>query len=105
MRILPPVGVCNFLDLSVRRLFIFYARRSVVAFVEELLARDLVVLDRVEGDFFQREALAAGLTGDVQGEIDRELALGIGAAAEERPAHFFAMEGVDLGPVPGFLDD
>ena len=79
--------------------------RSVVAVVEELLARDLVVLDRVEGDFLECEALAGGFAGDIQGEIDGELAVGIGAAAVERAAHRFAVEGVDFGPVLGFRDN
>ena len=79
--------------------------RSVVAVVEELFARDLVVLDRVEADFFESEALAGGFAGDIQGEIDGELAVGIGAPAEERTAHLFAVEGVDFDPAFGFLDD
>ena len=46
----------------------------MLAFVEELLARDLVVLvHRVDGDFFERDALAGRLGSDVEGEVNDEL--------------------------------
>ena len=51
----------------------FRAVMLVLAVVEELLARDLVVLDRVDADFFERDALAGGFGGDVEGEVDGEL--------------------------------
>ena len=48
--------------------------RLTRALVEELLARDLVLLaDGVDPDFFQPGALAARLGRDVEREVDREL--------------------------------
>jgi hypothetical protein len=44
-----------------------------LAIVEELLARDLVVLDRVDADFFEGDAFAGGFGGDFEGEVDGEL--------------------------------
>jgi hypothetical protein len=41
--------------------------------VEELLARDLVVLDRVDTDLFERDALAGGFGHNVEGEVNGEL--------------------------------
>src|SRR3954452_914252 len=77
----------------------------MLAGVEELLARDLVVpVDRVEPDLFEREALAAGLAGDVQREVDGELPAGLAVAAEERALHRLAVEVVDGGPALGLLD-
>src|SRR3954467_3615874 len=55
----------------------------VVAVVEELLAGDLVAVDGVEADLFQRDAVAGVLAGDVEGEVDGELV----GAVEERAAH------------------
>ena len=51
----------------------------MLAIVEELLARDLVVLDRVDTDFLEGDALTGGFSGDVEGEVDGEL---IGAVEE-----------------------
>jgi hypothetical protein len=63
--------------------------------VEELLTRDLVALDRIERNFFDRLALAAGFTGDVEGMEDSELAeVRLVVAAEERPTERFAVDGV-----------
>src|SRR5262245_51678779 len=55
------------------------------AVVEELLARDDVVLDGVQSDFLVRHALAAGLGGEVQRCINGELPrAGVRVAEEER---------------------
>ena len=43
------------------------------AVVEELLARDLIVLDRIDRDFFASGALTSGFGCDVQGKEDDEL--------------------------------
>ena len=45
----------------------------MLAIVEELLACDLIVLDGVNADLFERDALAGGLGCHVEGEIDDEL--------------------------------
>ena len=52
----------------------------MLAIVEELLVRDLVVLDRVDTDFFEGDALADGFAGNVEGEVDGEL-IGVRAVA------------------------
>ena len=43
------------------------------AVVEELFARDLIVLDGINSDFFARDALTGGFGRDVQGKEDDEL--------------------------------
>ena len=43
------------------------------AVVEELLARDLIVLDGIDTNFFERDALTGGFGRDVQGKEDDEL--------------------------------
>jgi hypothetical protein len=50
-----------------------------LAIVEELLARDLVVLDRVDADLFERDPLAGGFGRNFEGEVDGEL---VGAVEE-----------------------
>src|SRR5258706_2427419 len=77
-------------------------RGSMLAVVEKLLAGDLVVLHRVDGDFFAGDALASGFGGDVEGEVNNEL-VGV-CAVEERAGHGFAIEGLVGDPVFGFLD-
>src|SRR5512140_2201662 len=72
-----------------------------LAIVEELLARDLVVLDRVDADLFERDPLASGVGRNVEGEVDGELV----GAVEERTAGLFAADGVVGLPVLGLLDD
>lgn len=75
---------------------------SVVAIVEELLARDLVVLHRIDTYLFQGDSLAAGFWGDIEREADSEL---IGClTVEERAGHCLAVEGFVGDPVLGFLD-
>ncbi len=64
----------------------------MLAIVEELLARDLVVLDRVDTDFFEGDALAGGFAGDIEGEVDGEL-IGV-RAVKERTADLFAADDV-----------
>jgi hypothetical protein len=56
----------------------------MLAIVEELLARDLVVLDRVDADLFESDPLAGRFGRDFEGEVDGELV----GAVEERPATF-----------------
>ncbi len=43
------------------------------AVVEELLARDLIVLDGIDSDFFEGDALTGGFGRDVQSKEDDEL--------------------------------
>jgi hypothetical protein len=43
---------------------------SMRAVVEELLARDLIVLDGIDTDFFEGDALTGGFGRDVQGDSD-----------------------------------
>ena len=45
---------------------------SPPAIVEELLTRDLVVLDRLDTDLFERDPLTAGFGCDVEGKVDGE---------------------------------
>lgn len=45
----------------------------LLAIVEEPVARDLVVLDRVDADLFERDPLASGFGRDVESEVDGEL--------------------------------
>ena len=73
----------------------------MLAVVEELLARDLVALDRVDADLFERDPLAGGFGRDVEGEVDGELV----GAVEERTADLFAVDGVVGLPDLGLLDD
>ena len=74
--------------------------------VEELLARDPIVLDRVEADFFVRDALPAGFGGKVERRVDAETAgARIGVAAEERPAEFLAVDGIVPLKSLGFADN
>src|SRR4051794_2169369 len=48
--------------------------RLMFALVIKLFARDSVVfVDRVDRDFFARDALAGGFGGDVEGEVDDKL--------------------------------
>src|SRR5436190_1499076 len=71
---------------------------SVRALIEELLARDQVVLvDGVDGDFLLSHPLARGFWGDVECEVDGEL-IRI-RAVEERPGNGFAVEGFVGNPV------
>jgi hypothetical protein len=46
---------------------------SMRAVVEELLARDLIVLDGMDADFFAGDALTGGFGRDIQGKEDDEL--------------------------------
>src|SRR5687768_699139 len=84
-------------------------RISAFAFVEELLARDLVVLDRVEADLLQGDAAAGGIGRDVGREMDGELPRGavggVGGAVEERAADLPAVDGVVRLPPPRLVDD
>jgi hypothetical protein len=43
---------------------------SMLAIVEELLARDLVPLDGVNADFFEGDAFASRFGGDVEREVN-----------------------------------
>src|SRR5271170_929403 len=75
----------------------------MLAIVEELLARDLVLLVYcVDADFFAGDALAGGFRGDVEGEVDDEL-IRVGAV-KERASHGLSVEGFVGDPVLGFLD-
>src|SRR4051794_10315423 len=79
--------------------------RSMLARVEELLARDLVVpVDGVEAHLLEREALAVGLAGYLQREVDGELPAGLAVAAEERALHGLAVEIVVGDPPLRLLD-
>jgi len=62
-----------------------FAATLARADVEELLARDLVVLDRINADLFERDALSAGLGSNVEGEVDGKLIRPV----EERPPRAF----------------
>jgi hypothetical protein len=73
----------------------------MLAIIEELLARNLVVLDRVDADFFERDPLAGGFGSDIQGEVDGELV----GTVEEGPANLFALDGFVGLPDLGLLDD
>jgi len=74
----------------------------MLAVVEELLAGDLVVLvDRVDGDFRERDALARSLGRDIESKVDGEL---IGAV-EVRAENLFPVKGFVGDPVFGFLND
>src|SRR6478735_9075150 len=77
-----------------------FSFRLVVAIVEELLARDLVPLHRVNADFFQRDPPVGSVAGDVQGEGDGELV----RAVKKRPADLFTVERQTLGPILRLLD-
>src|ERR1700722_3597375 len=71
---------------STYRISLVTVAASVLAVIEELLARDLVVfINCIGGDFFAGDALAGGFGGDVEGEVDDEL-IGVGAV-EERAGH------------------
>lgn len=72
-----------------------------LAIVEKLRARNRVVFDRVDADFFERDPLAGGFGRDVEGEVNGELV----GAVEERTADLFAVDRVVALPNPGFLDD
>src|ERR1700676_1097800 len=75
---------------------------SMRAVVEELLARDLIVLDGIDTDFFESDALTRGFGGDVQGKEDDELVRV--RAIEKRPGHSLPVEGFVGDPVLRFLD-
>jgi hypothetical protein len=72
-------------------------------FVEELLARDLVVIDRVDRNFLADDALSGGFGGDVESEVDGELT-GTGGV-KERAGYCLAIDGFVEDPAIGFLDD
>src|SRR5262245_20845553 len=72
-----------------------------LAVVEELFTRDLVALDRVDGDLLERHALALGLGRDLEFEMDRELA----GTVEERSSHLLSVDGVVALPDLRLLDD
>src|SRR5580765_3749822 len=74
--------------------------------VEKFLARDVLILDRVEADFFLRAALATGFGGVFEQAVDGKPAgVGVGVAAEERPAKLLAMEDVVTLKDLGLADD
>ena len=52
--------------LNERRVIAQIDGRLMRSVVEKLLARDLVLLDRVNADFFESDALAGGFGGDVR---------------------------------------
>ena len=70
---------------------------SMRAVVEELLARDLIVLDRIDGDFFKNDALAGGFGRDIQGKEDDELVRV--RAIEKWAGHSLPVEGLVRDPV------
>ena len=61
------------------------------AVVEELLARDLIVLDGIDSDFFEGDALTGGFGRDVQGKEDDELVRV--RAIEKGLGHSLSVEG------------
>ena len=67
---------------------------SARAIEEELLADDLVAFDGVDADFGKTGALAGGLRGYFEGEVDGELVGAVEVGAED----FFAVDLVDGGP-------
>src|SRR5262245_11027418 len=73
----------------------------MLAIVEELLARDLVVLDRVDADLFESDPLAGRFGRDFEGEVDGELV----GPVEEGTADLFAPDGVFGLPLLGLLDN
>src|SRR3954470_10019629 len=74
--------------------------------VEELFARDHVVLHRIEPDFVVRDPLPAGFGGELDREIHGKAAgAGAGIAAKERPAKVPALDVVFALPNFGFADD
>ena len=77
--------------------------RLVLAFIKELFARDLIVLDRIDANFLDGLPLASGFGGDVEGEVNGELIRR--RAVEERAGHGFAVERLVGAPVFGFFDD
>jgi hypothetical protein len=74
-----------------------FRRWSMRAVVEELLARDLIVLDSIDTDLFKRDPLAGGFGRDVQGKKDDELVRV--RAIEKRPGHSLPVEGFVGDPV------
>jgi hypothetical protein len=72
------------------------------AVVEELFARDLIVLNGIDTDFFESDALTGGFGRDVQGKEDDELVRV--RAIEKRPGHSFSVEGFVGDPILRFLD-
>src|SRR6185436_20575681 len=66
---------------------------SIAGRVEELLARDLAVLDREQPDLVHRRALPARLVRDVEDEAHGEPVL-----VGERAVHLGAVNDVALGP-------
>src|ERR1700730_6887043 len=72
------------------------------AVVEELLARDLIVLHGIDTDFFEGDALTGGFGRDGQGKEDDELVRV--RAIEKRPGHSLSIEGLVGDPVLRFLD-
>src|SRR5688572_30851551 len=74
--------------------------------VEEFLARDGVVLDRVEADLLVPHALAAGFGGELDRGVDAEApGVRVRVAAEERPADVLAVDGVVALEDLGLTDD
>src|SRR5580658_4112169 len=72
------------------------------AVVEELLTRDLIVLDGIDTDFFEGDALAGGFGRNIQGKEDDELVRV--RAIEKRSGDSLPIEGFVGNPVLGFLD-
>ena len=70
------------------------------AVVEELLARNLIVLDSIDTDFFEGDALTGGFGRDVQGKEDDELVRV--RAIKKRPCHSLRVEGFVGDPVLRF---
>jgi hypothetical protein len=62
----------------------------VHAVVEELLTRDLIVLDGIDSDFFTGDTLTRGFGRDIQGKEDDELVRV--RAIEKRPGHGLPVE-------------
>src|SRR5262245_51095028 len=76
-------------------------RISMFAVVEELLASDLVVLDCINSNLFERDAFSVGLSRYFEGEVHGKL---IGAV-EVRTSHLFAMDFVVALPDARLLND
>ena len=62
--------------------------QSVIAVVEELLARDQIILDGVDANFFKRDPFSGCFGGDVEREINDKL-IGVGAVVK-RPCDSLA---------------
>src|SRR5580700_3953307 len=98
---LSPRPAANSLDVTLVQPTSF-AIGSMRAVVEELLARDLIVLDGIDTDFFEGDALTGGFGRDVQGKEDYELIRV--RAIEKRSCHSLSIEGFVGDPVLRFLD-